>query len=149
MYSRRLTPLLLVVAILFPGYAGISMAARTTADLASDWKFIKQDVDGTAPAANWDAVTIPHTWNNLDAQKGVRGNPTIPGGYFRGACWYERSLDVPAAWKGKRVFIRFEAASIVAQVYLNGESIGEHRGAFTAFCFELAAAIATPQRHKF
>jgi beta-galactosidase len=48
----------------------------------------------------------------------------------------ERST-VPAAWRGKRVFIRFEAASIVAQVYLNGESIGEHRGAFTAFCFEL------------
>ena len=68
MYSRRLTAFLLVVSILFPGYAGKSMAARATADLANDWKFIKQDVDATAPVTNWDAVTIPHTWNNLDAQ---------------------------------------------------------------------------------
>jgi beta-galactosidase len=107
------------------------------ADLTQDWLFLKQDVPPSAPTANWEQVTIPHTWNNLDAQKGVRGNPTIRGGYFRGACWYARTLTVPAAWRGKRVFIRFEAASIVAQVYLNGESIGEHRGAFTAFCFEL------------
>ena len=148
MHPHRLTLLSLVVAILFPGFAGTSMAARATADLANDWKFIKQDVDATAPATSWDAVTIPHTWNNLDAQKGVRGNPRIPGGYFRGACWYERSLDVPAAWKGSRVFIRFEAASIVAQVYLNGESIGEHRGAFTAFCFELTPHLKFGQTNE-
>jgi len=148
MHPHRLRLLSLVVAILFPGFAGTSMAARATADLANDWKFIKQDVDATAPATSWDAVTIPHTWNNLDAQKGVRGNPRIPGGYFRGACWYERSLDVPAAWKGSRVFIRFEAASIVAQVYLNGESIGEHRGAFTAFCFELTPHLKFGQTNE-
>jgi beta-galactosidase len=148
MYLRHLTPLLLVVAILFPGYAGTCMAARAAADLASDWKFIKQDVTPAAPTENWDAVTIPHTWNNLDAQKGVKGNPTIPGGYFRGACWYARSLDVPAAWKGQRVFIRFEAASIVADVYLNGESIGEHRGAFTAFCFELTSHLKFGQTNE-
>jgi beta-galactosidase len=148
MYLRHLTPLLLVVAILFPGYAGKCMAARAAADLASDWKFIKQDVNIATPANDWDAVTIPHTWNNLDAQKGVKGNPTIPGGYFRGACWYARTLDVPAAWQGKRVFIRFEAASIVADVYLNGESIGEHRGAFTAFCFELTSHLKFGQPNE-
>jgi beta-galactosidase len=124
------------------------MAKRTCIDLAKDWKFIKQDVDSAAPTGNWDAVTVPHTWNNLDAQMGVRGNPTVAGGYFRGACWYERSLDVPAAWQGKRVFIRFEAASIVAHVYLNGESVGEHRGAFTAFCFELTSHLKFGQANE-
>jgi beta-galactosidase len=124
------------------------MAERTCIDLAKDWKFIKQDVDSAAPTGNWDAVTVPHTWNNLDAQMGVRGNPTVAGGYFRGACWYERSLDVPAAWQGKRVFIRFEAASIVAHVYLNGESVGEHRGAFTAFCFELTSHLKFGQANE-
>ena len=132
-----LAPVFLAVTICVAGFARNGTAARATADLADGWKFIKQDVDATAPATNWDVVSVPHTWNNLDAQQGVRGNPNIPGGYFRGACWYARTLDVPAAWKGKRVFIRFEAASIVADVYLNGESIGEHLGAFTAFCFEL------------
>lgn len=47
-------------------------------------------------------------------------------------------MDAPTEWEGKRrVFVRFEAASTVARVFLNGTLLGEHRGAFTAFCFEL------------
>jgi len=148
MKRDRLVPFLLVLTIFVTGHASKGMAARAIDDLTNDWMFIKQDVEATAPVTNWDAVTLPHTWNNLDAQKGVRGNPTIPGGYFRGACWYARTLDVPAAWQGKRVFIRFEAASIVADVYLNGESIGEHRGAFTAFCFELTSHLKFGQPNE-
>ena len=94
-------------------------------------------MDLTAPTNTWTDVLVPHTWNALDAQKGAAGNPGVKGGYYRGTCWYARSLDVPAEWQGKRVFIRFEAASIVAKTYLNGELLGEHRGAFTAFCYEL------------
>ena len=57
---------------------------------------------------------------------------------YEGACWYERTLDIPADWEGKkRVFIRFEAASSVAKTYINKTLLGEHRGAFTAFCYEL------------
>jgi beta-galactosidase len=148
MNLRHLLPFFPTVSILLFCCASTVMAERTCIDLAKDWKFIKQDVDSAAPTGNWDAVTVPHTWNNLDAQMGVRGNPTVAGGYFRGACWYERSLDVPAAWQGKRVFIRFEAASIVAHVYLNGESVGEHRGAFTAFCFELTSHLKFGQANE-
>jgi beta-galactosidase len=141
MNSRNTAPFLLA-ALILSLTAGAARAQRQVMDLAKDWKFIKQDAGPSASTADWESVTVPHTWNNLDAQKGVLGNPGIKGGYFRGACWYERALDVPADWKGKRVFVRFEAASIVAQVYLNGELIGEHRGAFTAFCCEL-----TPHLH--
>jgi beta-galactosidase len=148
MNARYPTPLFLAVSIFIFCFAGTVKAGRTEVDLAKDWKFIRQDVGSATPSGDWESVTIPHTWNNLDAQKGVRGNPTIPGGYFRGACWYARTLAVPAAWQGRRVFIRFEAASIVAQVYLNGESIGEHRGAFTAFCFELTSHLKFGQPNE-
>ena len=148
MNRYRFVPFLLVVTIFATELASKGMAARAAIDLASDWKFIKQDMNVATTANDWDTVTIPHTWNNLDAQKGVRDNPTILGGYFRGAGWYARTLDVPAAWQGKRAFIRFEAASIVADVYLNGESIGEHRGAFTAFCFELTSHLKFGQANE-
>ena len=142
-------PFFLAGALYFCGNASALMAGRVTADLATDWKFTRQDAGpAAATTGTWDGVAIPHTWNNLDAQKGVRGNPTVPGGYFRGACWYARKLAVPAAWQGRRIFIRFEAASIVAQVYLNGESIGEHRGAFTAFCFELTSHLRFGQDNE-
>ena len=138
----------LIVSITIALSSASAFAERVTTDLAADWKFIKQDVDPSASTDGWDAVTVPHTWNNLDAQKGVLGNPGIKGGYFRGACWYARSIDAPADWKGKRVFVRFEAASIVAKVYLNGESIGEHHGAFTAFCFELTSHLRLGQPNE-
>jgi beta-galactosidase len=141
MTLRRAASLLLVVAIFFSGGGAVARAGRVTAGLTGDWLFFKQDVPVATPTSNWDAITIPHTWNNLDAQKGTAGNPGVKGGYFRGACWYARSLDAPAAWQGRRVFLRFEAASIVAQVYLNGELIGGHRGAFTAFCVELTSHL--------
>jgi beta-galactosidase len=56
-------------------------------------------------------------------------------GYRRAASWYETTL--PATASGKRIFVRFGAVSSVAEVYLNGEKIGEHRGPSTAFAFEL------------
>jgi beta-galactosidase len=148
MKTRLPGSLLVLVFIWLVGSSGTARAERTVTDLASGWKFIQKDVEPAASTEHWDDVTVPHTWNNLDAQKGTKGNPGIKGGYFRGACWYARSLDIPADAKGKRVFVRFEAASIVAQVYLNGESIGEHRGAFTAFCFELTNKLKFGQLNE-
>lgn len=138
---RRAAKLLPLVCLLFWGCAGTAMAQRMSVDLAKDWRFVQSDAGPAAPAENWSAVTVPHTWNDHESQLDAHGSLKPGGGYFRGACWYARTLDVPAAWKGERVFIRFEAASIVAQVFLNGERIGEHRGAFTAFCFELTSHL--------
>jgi beta-galactosidase len=112
-------------------------AQRESRDLATGWKFIKQDVGPTAATDGWESVTVPHTWNAQDAQFGKVGNPTLKDGYYRGACWYALPLEASAEWKNKRVFIRFEAAALVSKVYLNGELLGEHRGGFTAFCYEL------------
>jgi beta-galactosidase len=111
--------------------------------LAEGWKFVKADAGLTAPDNQWQAVTIPHTWNTKSADEGVHhGDPHFKYGYYRGPCWYARSLDIPADWRGKRLFIRFEAASLVAKTWLNGQYLGEHRGGFTAFCYEL-----TPYLH--
>lgn len=83
-------------------------------------------------------VTLPHTWNADDAQNNTEKNPADGSTYKRGCGTYTRQLLVPSGWKGKkRVFVRFEAASQVAQIYLNNKHIGEHKGAFTAFCVEL------------
>jgi beta-galactosidase len=101
--------------------------------LDSGWKFFRGDVDnGFALAfedASWQTVAVPHTWNT-EVDPPQRD-------YYRGPGWYRKQFDVPSNWKGRRVFVRFEAASLVARVYLNGREIGEHKGGFAAFCFEL------------
>ena len=142
-------PAFLAVALVLLA-AGRAQALRDSSEISTGWKFIARDVAPDASTAGWEPVTVPHTWN---AKAGQEGEPLPPGdptkvGYRRMACWYEHDLDIPAAWKGRRVFIRFEAASILARTYLNGELLGEHRGAFTAFCYELTSHLHYGARNE-
>lgn len=136
--NKRLKKSHLGFIAVFLLYGSMAMQAqRESPDLDAGWKFIKQDAGLTATAADWIKVTVPHTWNAQDGQLGKVGNPGVKDGYYRGACWYARNFDAPMAWENKRVFIRFEAAALVSKTYLNGHLLGEHRGGFTAFCYEL------------
>ena len=116
-------------------------AQRLVMPLNEGWRFSLDPLaNETSDAQQWEAVTLPHTWNDHDAQDNVRqpGQDRSISTYRRTCGWYAHEIDVPAEWKGRRrTFVRFEAASIVATVYLNGRIIGEHKGAFTAFCLEL------------
>ena len=131
--------LTLLVAFIFLLPASGVLAQRQTIELPDGWRFLKADAALDAPVngPGWESVTVPHCYNALDGQNGKAADPGVPGGYYRGPTWYQRTLDVPAAWKDQRVFIRFGAVFLVADVFLNGEKIGEHRGGFAAFCYEL------------
>ena len=134
---KRFLPLLAALVFLLP--AAGAFAQRQTIDLPDGWRFLKADAAPDAPVTGpgWEAVTVPHCYNALDGQNGKAADPGVPGGYYRGPTWYQRTLDIPADWKDRRVFIRFGAVFLVADVYLNGEKLGEHRGGFAAFCYEL------------
>ena len=86
-------------------------------------------------------VTVPHTWNAVDAADGVNTMKKNPGtsvgspSYCRGAHTYRRSLPAPKA--GKRYFVRCEGVSSKAELRVNEEVVGCHYGAFTAFAFEI------------
>lgn len=118
-----------------------ALAQRQSRELATGWKFLKQDADVSADTTAWEAVQVPHTWNAIDGQNGRAATAETPAGYYRGPAWYQRMLDVPAEWKSKRVFLRFEGASLVSDVYVNGQLLGEHRGGFGAFCYELTPRL--------
>lgn len=131
----------LFLALLLLGLSALLLhAQRQAQDLNADWKFLKQDAAPDASTAGWESVHVPHTWNALDGQDGKKAEPQYKDGYYRGPGWYEKTFDAPPDWLGRRVFIRFEAAALVADVYLNGAPLGQHRGGFAAFTFEL-----TPQ----
>ena len=132
----RFLPLLLAVGLAFP--AADALAQRQVIPLPAGWKFIKHDAAPDAAISDeWQVVSVPHCWNALDGQDGKAAEPGEKEGYYRGPAWYVRSLDIPADWKNRRVFVRFGAAFLVADVYLNGEHLGQHRGGFAAFCYEL------------
>jgi len=55
--------------------------------------------------------------------------------------WYRRHFRVPARMKGKRLFLHFGAVDWHARVWLNGEFLGEHRGGYTPFRFEVTRKV--------
>ena len=117
--------------------ATTAAAVRENTLLSSGWLFKQGEVPGAEKtefnAGGWQSVTIPHCWGWEQAQLGED--------YYRGPGWYRRELAITPE-KYKRYFLRFEAAGSVADVYLNGQFLGEHRGAFGAFCFEITTNLS-------
>jgi beta-galactosidase len=115
-----------------------SLVAREDARLVSNWQYRTGDVAGAGQLEfddnGWQTVTLPHNWGWEQAQQGEN--------YYRGPGWYRRALEVSPR-PGKRYFLRFEAAGSVADVYLNGQPLGQHRGAFGAFCFEITRQLSS------
>jgi beta-galactosidase len=112
--------------------------ARENTLLDSGWRFKLGESDGAADMKFkdnlWPTVSVPHCWGWEDAEQGRE--------YYQGPGWYRRELNIGAPDAGKRYFIRFEAAGSVADVYLNGHLLGEHRGAFGAVCFEITTNLS-------
>ena len=111
---------------------------RSQTSLNEGWRYADGPQAGAeAPEfddAAWTGIRLPHTWNADDAFD--KRKP-----YRRGEGWYRRALVVPAAQCGKRLFAYFEGANQVAEVFLNGRSLGTHVGGYTAFAFELTPHV--------
>jgi len=141
----RLRFLVLLAAIL-PFFAGGCASnvesspgsPRLALNLNSDWRFVRRDVSGaeqiTFDDSKWQSVRLPHTWNNLDGEDG--GN-----NYDRGPAWYRRELIVTPDMAGRSLFLKFDAASLVADVYVNGQHAGNHKGAFAAFVCDITRLV--------
>ena len=115
----------------FSGLCLFAQAERVENTLDAKWmfRFSHQVEGGTARP-----VYIPHTWNAQDA---LSGNLS----YKRGIGNYEKKIFVDSAWKGKRVFLRFGGVNSVASVFVNGKFLGEHRGGYSAFVFEITDRV--------
>jgi beta-galactosidase len=113
-------------------------AARADTLIDDGWRFLRSDADGASASAfddaAWAPVALPHTWNALDGQDG--GND-----YYRGVGWYRRHLTLPASAAGKRVYLQFDGANIVTDAWVNGASVGQHRGGFARFRFDVTGAV--------
>jgi len=178
---KQRSTLLLFAASLSLATTATTLAQREVMPLDQGWLFLKGGSDIFAPSALWEKVSVPHTWNALDAQSGPAEvsdkpeteadakrlteernatekvaqkeretkDPHLKNKYYQGDGWYEHAIQVPAEWKGeKRVFARFGAAGTVARTYINKTLLGEHRGGFTAFCYELTPYLKFGQTNE-
>ena len=119
---------------------------RITIDFNSNWLFMKltqkdglselafesEDFDDSA----WAEIFLPHTWNDIDGADG-RSSKDEDGieGYYRGLGGYRKTAFFSESeYGGKSVFIEFEGANTVTELYVNGSFAGRHEGGYSAFC---------------
>ena len=57
------------------------------------------------------------------------------------ALWYERQFTIPKKWKGKNVLLHFGAVDWHAEVYVNDALVGEHKGGYDPFSFDVTGYL--------
>ncbi len=133
---------IIIVSFAFASLVPVIRAddGRQLTKIDSGWRFLAADdahaQDAAFDDSSWQAVDLPHTWNGLDGQDGG-------GNYRRGAGWYRRHLAVDASLAGRRLYLQFDGASLMADVYVNGVHLGNHKGGFARFRFD-ATGILKP-----
>ena len=75
-------------------------------------------------------LKVPGDWNTQSDQLF----------FYEGTVWYKKSFDYQRK-PNTRLFVYFGAANYLADVYLNGEKLGQHEGGFTPFNFEITNRV--------
>ena len=106
-------------------------------NLNGDWRF-QLDPQSVGETQGWErglpeprTITVPFPWGSE-----LSGAPDSAE-----VGWYERALDLPAEWQGKRVFLVIGAADWHTSAWLGGRPLGTHQGGYTPFEFELTPLI--------
>jgi beta-galactosidase len=106
--------------------------------LDDEWRFIRGDTDGaqstTLNDSGWDRVMLPHT---ARIESLLTGEPDSATRQWQGICWYRRRLRLnrDAVWK--KVFLKFDGAMNVADVWLDGAKVGHHLGGYLPFVLDV------------
>ena len=109
-------------------------SSRNILPLNRAWRYKPTKVEGAHEAsfndAGFQAVVIPHSnirlpWHSFDDKD------------YEFISTYRRRFRTPAEARGKRVFVDFEGAMTASTAWINGHPLGEYKGGFTPFSFEL------------
>src|SRR5277367_6656307 len=107
---------------------------RIVLPINRNWRYNPAYVEGAHARefddSKFERVVIPHTniklpWHSFDEAT------------YEFVSTYRRRFKYPAVAKGKRVFVDFEGAMTASAVWINGVALGEYKGGFTPFSFEL------------
>ncbi len=119
-------------------FAASDGSSRLILPINRGWRYMAAKVAGAEQPEFDDAafarVVIPHTnvrlpWHNFDDAE------------YEFISTYRRRFRLPAAATGKRVFVDFEGVMTASTVWINGHALGEYKGGFTPFSFELTQYV--------
>ena len=104
--------------------------------------------DPVTPVTKWTGDIIDSSWFHAPVYAKYRqpGNIKIPfwlqpETYYAGPAWYQRDLDVPASWKGKRLELTLERPHWETHVWLDDKEIGADSSLSTAHIYDLGISV--------
>jgi hypothetical protein len=101
-----------------------------------EWKFLLGDHPGAAAVGyddrRWNDIGLPHSFSEPYF---------LSPEFYTGYGWYRKHFMVLDEWSGKRLNLDFDAAFQDAEIFVNGVRIGEHKGGYTGFTFDITSAV--------
>lgn len=100
---------------------------RNTYSLNEGWTFKKREFSLEkikSKSTSEELINLPHTWNNE-----VNNS--------REAFSYQRTITISENHRDDNLYLEFLGANSVCKVYLNDLFVGEHRGGYSAFRFDI------------
>ncbi|WEK21385.1 MAG: glycoside hydrolase family 2 TIM barrel-domain containing protein [Candidatus Pedobacter colombiensis] len=146
---KRFTHLFICAMLLFTVAAAQKkeIAARTSSLINEGWTFsyVADEKAGEA-FGNESHIAIPHTWSTYETTRQEHPfirNPSPKDGDFwwKGWGWYKRNLQISKSQQSKRIIVEFDGVQKYCKVWLNGHLLGEHKGGFTSFYFDLTGFV--------
>lgn len=145
-------------------YAGPSLVPVEDGALAirGGWRLIAQPsvrsatgADLSRPgfdASSWYPAVVPGTVLTTLVARGVYPDPAyglnnmaIPESLNKQDYWYRTVVDAPADLQGRRLELTFEGVNYAGEVWLNGERLGDMRGAFIRGRFDVTGKLRPGQ----
>lgn len=118
----------------WPEYPRPQLVREQWQNLNGLWDYAITAKDASAPAAFSGRILVPFAAES--ALSGVKRAITPEERLH-----YRRSFTIPGAWAGQRVLLHFGAVDWHAVVAVNGKQIGEHKGGYTPFTFDITDAL--------
>ena len=101
----------------------------------NDWEFVPEwSDDFLHRSVHGETVRIPHTVKELPLH-------SIDPMDYQMVCGYAKDIELSQEEAEKRVFVQFDAAAHIAEVYCNGKLAGEHRNGYTAFRCDVSELV--------
>jgi len=147
--TGRLRRLALVALLAGGGLAaatatGVAAPGQRRLSFNDGWRFFKGQAPGAEkPAFNdaaWRVVELPHDWA-IEGPFDKKYDARCGGLPFHGTGWYRKRFTLPAAAKGKYFTIEFDGAMSNAEVWLNGEKLGERPYGYIGFAFDMTPLL--------
>lgn len=121
--------------------SAIPSSFAKTGSFNEQWRFAKGDIAGAEQLltedSSWEIVNLPHDWaiaGPFDRDAAATGSGAwLP----TGVVWYRKHFTLPAADKGKRVFIEFDGVMERSGVWINGMHVGHRPNGYSSFRYEL------------